>query len=414
MYVAMKYSGGINVLPSAAGTLRPNALSRAISVILLAAALTLTACSSKTEEEILSEANSMMQEQNLLKATILYKDFLEKYPESQYRLGAQMGLAEAYYRNKEYELCRGVLDQVIEQNGGPGTPAGFQPFLTKLRTYMDESRLQEALALAEETSDSLATSPLPMQQAFQTFLGTLYAQNQRLDEALAVFQAILAAEPPSVEDEIFQLDLLNRSASIYEVQGRIDEALVMFEDYIKKRPNVHTRGQIYQAAGRIEARLGRQQAADAQYDKAEAAFMELMEASDTDENRIRYQIGIANLNYGRGRDEAADATLRDIIDKNPNSSSRAIAMNLLASSHVRQGDFESAMGLLQQIVAEYPSTREARQAVEQAQRIRAIRDADAATTGTAAPAEVSESLPLAEESAVEAAPAATDESAATP
>lgn len=414
MHDATKHSGGKPVLPSSTGKLRREALPRAACVLLLLSALTLSACSSKTEEEILSEANAMMQEQNLLKATILYKDFLEKFPESQYRLGAQMGLAEAYYRNREFDLCREVLDQVIEQNGGPGSPAGFQPFLTKLRTFTDEDRFPEALALAEATSDSLRNSPLPMKQAFQTFLGDLYTRNRRLDEALAMFQLVLQTDPPTVEDELFHLDMLNRCASIYELQGRLDVALAMFEQYIEERPRVQTLGQLHQSAGRIQQRLGKPEEAEAHFDQAEAKFTELMEGAENEENKLRYSIAIANLNYIRGRNDAADEALRDIIDNYPNSSSRAIALNMLADSLTRSGDYETAMGLLQQVVGEYPNTREAAQAVQQAQRIRAIRESDAMTTSTASPEVVGEPVAETEPPADEAAPAAPDESAGTP
>lgn len=367
----------------------------ALVVLFGASTLFMTACSSKTEEEILSEANAMMQEQNLLKATILYKEFLEKFPESEYRLGAQLGLAEAYYRNQEYELCREVLDQVIADQGGPASPSGFQPFLTKLRTYMDEERYEEALKLAETTSDSLSTAPLPMKQAFQMFLGNLYAQNRRLDEALAVFTEILKTDPPTVEDQVFQLELLRRTASIHEAQGKLDQALEMFNDYIEKRPNVATLAQIHQMAGRTNQRLGNPEAAEAHFEKAGEKLRASIEAAEKEENKVSFMIGLANLNYIRGLNEQADDMLRRVVDEYPNSSNRATALTLLARSRARVQDFETAMSLLQQVVTEYPNTREANQAIQQAQIIQAIRASDMGTTGTAVPTVATEEvLPL--------------------
>lgn len=367
----------------------------ALTLLFAISTLTMTACSGKTEEEILSEANAMMQEQNLLKATILYKEFLEKFPESQYRLAAQSGLAEAYYRNQEFELCREILDQIIEENGGPASPAGFQPFLTKLRTYMEQEEFEEALALAESTSDSLATAQLPMKQAFQMFLGDLYARNQRLGEALEVYRVILQTDPPTVEDEIFQLELLRRASSIYEAQGQLDQALGMLNDYIENRPNVQILAQLHQMAGRINQHQGDAEAAEAHFAKAEERLQASIEEAEKEENKVSFMLGLANLNYIRGRDEQADASLRDVIDNYPNTSGRAMAMNLLARSKARAQDYETAMNLLQQVVTEYPNTREAGQAVQQAQMIRAIRESDTATTATATPTVATEEvLPL--------------------
>jgi tetratricopeptide (TPR) repeat protein len=391
----MNSSGGILERGSAMET-RGARYGRAAWVLFFSGlAMIVTACSAKTEEEILSEANAMMQEQNLLKATILYKEFLEKHPDSEYRLAAQMGLAEAYYRNLEYELCREVLDQVIANNGGPASPAGFQPFLTKIRTFMDEERFEDALALAETTSDTMTTAPLPIKQAFQTFLGDLYARNQMLGEALEVYEVILQTEPASVEDELFHLQLLNRSASIHEANGELDKALAMFEDYIADRPEVGILSQLHQSAGRIAQSRGDYENAEAHYDSAEAEFKAAIESSDKEENKVRFSIGLANLQYLRGRTDEGDAALRDIIDTYPNSGSRALAMTLLAGSQARAGDYETAMSLLQQVVTDYPNTQEANQAVQQAQMIRMAREANTATTETAAPAVVTEeALPL--------------------
>lgn len=372
-----------------------------------AATLATTACSSKTEEEILSEANAMMQEQNLLKATILYKEFLEKFPESDYRLGAQLGLAEAYYRNQEYELCREVLDEVIADQGGPASPSGFQPFLTKLRTFMDEERYAEALTLAEATSDSLSTAALPMKQAFQMFLGDLYARNQRLEDALLVFLDILENDAPTVEDELFQLELLRRAASIYEAQGQLDQVLVLFEDYIDDRPEANTLAQIHQMAGRVNQSLGNPEAADVHFDKAEEKLAASVEKAEKEQTKVSLMIGLANLDYIRGRSEKADDRLRKIIDEYPNSANRATALNLLARSKARTQDFETAMSLLQQVVTEYPNTQEAGQAIQQAQIIQAIRTSDMGTTATPTVA-TEEVLPLDDAPAAEAAEAAEE------
>jgi tetratricopeptide (TPR) repeat protein len=365
----------------------------ALAALALALGLGLTACSSRSEEDYLSEANAMLQEQNLLRATILFKEFLEKFPESPNRVSAQLGLAEAYYRNRDYDLCRGVLDEIIAQSGGPANPAGFQAFLTKLRTYNEEERFAEGLAVAEATSDTLATAPLPMKQAFQMFLGDFYARNQRPQDAIAMYDTILAIDPPTVEDEVFHLQLLSKSASLYESEGHLDGAMAMFGDYLEAHPGVGTRAQILQTMGRIQSWQGNTEDADNYYQQAEDAFRELIESSDKEENQLRYRIAIANLNYMRGRGEVADAELRTIIDENPDSGSRATAMNMLAMSLAQSGDFETAMSMLQQVVTNFPNTAEAGQAISQARMIQAMRQSDTPTTAT--PEIVTEALPLA-------------------
>jgi tetratricopeptide (TPR) repeat protein len=417
MYDAMEFSRGGRSRPAKLG-MRLTALA----ALTLALGLGLTGCSGRSEEDYLSEAGAMLQEQNLLRATILYKEFLDKYPESPNRITAQLGLAEAYYRNRDYDLCRGTLDEIMDQSGGPASPVGFQAFLTKLRTYNEEERFDEGLAVAEATSDTLATAPLPMKQAFQMFLGDFYARTQRPQDAIAMYDAILAIEPPTMEEEVFHLQLLNKSASLYESEGRLADAMEMFRGYIEAHPNVGTRSQIQQSMGRIEAWQGNEEAAERHYADAEADLRNLLEASDNEENRIRYRIGLANLDYLRGRNEAADAELRKIIDENTESSSRAVAMNLLASRLAEAGDYETAMSLLQQVVTTYPNTAEAGQAISQARVIYAIRTRDADTTAT--PETVTESLPLSEDATdspasdeeadetVEEAPAPDDETSA--
>lgn len=381
---------------------------RALAALALLLALGLSACSGKTEEEYLSEANAMMQEQNLLKATILYKEFLEKFPESPDRISAQMGLAEAYYRSKDYELCRGMLDEIIAHSGGPASDAGFRAFLTKLRTFDEENRFQEGLALAEQTSNTLSAAPLPMKQAFQKFLGDLYARNQRPQEAVDTYALILGAQPANVDEELFHLDLLNRAASLYEFQGRLDAVPAMLDEYLASHPGAGIAGHVRQMAGRAAKQLGDSDRAEAYFDGAEAAFRQLLDQSQQEESKIRYMIALANLDYMRDRTEKADTELRHIIDTYPNSSNRAVAMNLLAASQARAGDYETALSMLQQVVSNYPNTREAAQAVQQAQAIVAARQGDAGTTSSA-PTAVSEAMPLAgdeESTETESAPAA--------
>src|SRR5437764_480644 len=115
------------------------------------------ACKGKSEEDRLAEANKQLREGNVLGATLLFKDFLKKFPKSQNLEVAQFGLSQCYVVNRDYAKAREVLDDMIQKAGGTDTDRGVNATILKMGTYEYENKLPEALDVALKTSDTLQT-----------------------------------------------------------------------------------------------------------------------------------------------------------------------------------------------------------------------------------------------------------------
>lgn len=349
-------------------------LKNVLVVMMLSVAGLLAACGQpQSEEEYLQEAGEMLQQQNILKAILLYKEFLETYPESENRITAQLGLAEAYYRNREFEEFRNVMGEVSQQMGGPSTPQGFGAVRAILESYREQGMYQQAMDMLTETSATLESPPQLMSMTLLVEAGILHELMEEQEQALRMYEAILAMEPETPQAAAQQFDVLSKLAMFHEREGELDMALAMFEQYLVNHPQSSIRPQVHRDIARIYDAQENEELAQQHYDQAESFILESLEATTDTQVRVPQMLGLAEIKQLRGNTEESMEIYREVIDQHPQNPMRAFAMLQLAGGHIQTEDFESALGILQQVVTEYPNTQFAQQAMQVSQQIQQVR-----------------------------------------
>lgn len=148
------------------------------------------------------------QKMNLPKAIAVYENMAEQFPA---RLEPLMSLVDLYNRTKSYQNVIYTLNRLEELDG-----KSEQISMEKFRMYLLMGKQDSAFVEIENLSKEY-----PYDLRYQTILGDVYLNNDKPDEALAVYQRILKEEPdyaPAVlsmasyyqktgQDSLYQLQL---------------------------------------------------------------------------------------------------------------------------------------------------------------------------------------------------------------
>lgn len=365
--------------------------ARRASILALVLGLIALGCAGKTEEERLQEAQKMAREHNLLGAIIAYQEFLKKFPESPLRVNAQAGLAQCYMMEKDYPKAREALDAVIQKAGGASSEVGFRAVMMKLGTYTQERKMDEALKEALSTSASLKMATPAVQQAFQYQIANLLGASKRFDEALEIYGNITSRKAVTKDDQVAHVESLKRMVDIYITQKNAPQAILTYQNYLEKNSGGDIELELRRNLGKLLKDQGRTDESRTQLDAAEAIARKRFEEAKKDEDKAVMMMSISDINDLRGDGATAKKMLRQVIDDYPMGPLRPTAMRLLADQLARDGDLESAMGMLAQIADVYPNTRQAADAMQRLQILRQAKSGDAKTsatqtTGTPAPA----------------------------
>lgn len=116
------------------------------------------------------------------KAISVYEDMSEQFPS---RLEPLMSLVELYGQTKDYPKVVDALSRLEELDG-----KSEQISMEKFRTYLLMEEKDKAFAEIENLSKEY-----PYDMRYQTILGDVYLNNNKPDEALAVYRRILNDDP---------------------------------------------------------------------------------------------------------------------------------------------------------------------------------------------------------------------------
>ena len=148
------------------------------------------------------------QKMNIPKAVAVYENMAEQFPS---RLEPLMSLVDLYNRTKSYQYVVNVLNRLEELDG-----KSEQISMEKFRMYLLMGKQDSAFVEIENLSKEY-----PYDLRYQTILGDVYLNNNRPEEALAIYRRILKEEPnyaPAVlsmasyyqktgQDSLYQLQL---------------------------------------------------------------------------------------------------------------------------------------------------------------------------------------------------------------
>jgi TolA-binding protein len=377
------------------------------SLALLAVAGWTTGCKSKSEDERLQSAQELLAQKNVLGAIIAYEDFIKKFPQSEKLIEAQMGLASAYFMERDFVKCRELLDTIIKNSGGQSTRAGFSAQLVKLETFIVEQKPAEALTEALATSDTLRLAAPELRHGFQLRLAQLFETNKEPEKAAPVYEGILMEKAATQQMNLAHLEAILRLVALNVREKREDDALKVFANYLEAHPESELRTRLYTDWGKLLRQLGRNDEANVQFEQAaQIAQSQIDNAAGADQKALNMLV-LADINQLRGQTEEARALYRKVIDDFPLSNFRGNAMMNLAESQYEAGDVESALATLDQMIKDFPKSQAAAQAFRRQQEIKFARSGIQPTTDTLTgtplpgasetPAEESESAPVQEE-----------------
>ncbi len=330
----------------------------------------------KTEEERLTEAQSLLAERNVLGATIAYQDFLRRYPEGENAMIARFGLAECYYVDREYADSREVLDVLINQAGGTSTVPGLNAVDLKIRTYLEERQPILALEEALRTSETLRPHDADTREFFHMRIADLMQANDRKDEAVILYDEILQRDPTTQLILSRHFAALQNLTAIHVGNGELPSALGVFTDYLERFPEAQTASFAHKSSGKILLEMERNEEAFGQFEASLGVSKRESDIEILSERLVPLLFDQAETLFLLERKEEGRDMLRRIVDEYnlPEVGRiRAMAQFQLAQDSFKDGDVESALATLRQASEDYPNSEIAQQAQQLAQQMQESR-----------------------------------------
>ncbi|MBI3736117.1 tetratricopeptide repeat protein [Candidatus Sumerlaeota bacterium] len=370
----------INRMDGGRGGRQSCARKRAALLLLALLGSAILGCKGKSEDERIQEAEKMLQEKNILGATIQYKDFIKKFPDSPHALMARFGLARCYFMDRDYVKSREVLDEVVQKSGGVDTQTGLNAVVLKLETYQQEDKLAEALDECVKTSASLKTVGPEFYQYFMLRTAGLFAMNNRADDAIAVYQGLLSK--PAIKTNT-HMDALRGIALLYRTSKEPDKAIQAYETYLANNPNL-----TFPINVGVQFDLGvllfgsdRKEEGNKHFDEAEQLLTKTIDETVGADEKSKLYFQLAQIKDVRGNKIESRAVIQKVIDDYPMGQYRPSAMMMLSDSLYQDGQTSQALALLDAVKTGYPNSPIALSAFRRAQEIR-VKGANGGTSGT--------------------------------
>jgi putative PEP-CTERM system TPR-repeat lipoprotein len=325
-----------------------------LTVIIL---ITLSACSSKTKEELFAEGLKQMEASNPSGAVVLFKNALEK---DENYLDARFQLARSYAKLGKLDQAEKEFNKVIKQN------PSRDEVLPELAGILNASgKADEAFKLGE-----LYLAKHPGSVEGLEILGIASAINTRYEDAERYLLQAVAADPGRAKTKL-------EIASVYASMGKVPQAKSLLEELTRTDPK-NTRPFYMLAA--LEAGAGHM-------DKALDMYRTIM-ANNASETLAAYKAGIIHIE--KTELDKADRIADDLMSRFPKRAdgyrlkglvcyqrkNYAEALNHLQSSlkiaptleayhflglcYYNRGELESALSQFRKILDNVPDSRQAR------------------------------------------------------
>lgn len=343
-----------------------------LAVLLLSAG----ACSNQDPQQLIQEANQLLQNRDLIGAEAKFAQYLEQQPHGPSAPMAVWGLAQCSLGQEEYARAREQLQRFIDMIGGPSNQQGFRGLALLHETYVREGKPKVALEEALKSSDTLTQLPKPAIFAYNLRLADLYQRADQPEEAKNILITLLDRGPFTRDRHI---PVLERIAQHFRDMNRLEAALDIYQQYLQEHPDLSFKGELLMRIATLQEDLGREDAARQTRQQTAAYFQRKVDEAIGSEEQTRMMLNLSQIQNALGEFEKAEHTLQTVIDEHPLSLSRPIAMVFLSELYLRKGQKQNAQDLLAQLVEEHPRHRLAQFARQQVQQLAAT----APTTGSA-------------------------------
>jgi putative PEP-CTERM system TPR-repeat lipoprotein len=280
-------------------------------IIALTIILALTACSSKTKEELYSEGLTQLNAANPSGAVVLFKNALEK---DENFLDARFQLAKAYVKLGKKEQAEKEFLKVLRQN-----PSRDEATLELATLFNAANKANEAFKLGEQY---LAKHPGSFEGL--EVLGISRAVNKRYEDAEQYLLQALKVDPSRSKTRI-------ELAAVYMSAGKVQDAKGLLEELVRT-DSKNTRPFYMLAA--IEKGAGNT-------DKALEIYRKILDNNRT-ETLASYKAGLIYIE--KGDLAKADKTADELVANFPK---RSDGQRLKGLVSYHRKNYTEAMGYLQ-------------------------------------------------------------------
>jgi len=219
--------------------------------------LLLSSCASSEKKAVASDAEMLLQAEELLaagkheKAQILLKELMSQYPASDWMPRAQLDLARAYYEDKKYLEAKAEYQKFLdlhpqhqrvdearyylgltheaEFQTADRDPSPVQRALTEFEMVLKEAPDSQYAPEAKEKT-TICRQRLA---AHEFFVGKYYFQKGKYDAALGRFKYVFSHYP---ESEVEEKTLYYRAECLYRLEDQ-EGAGAAFLQLLEKFPN---------------------------------------------------------------------------------------------------------------------------------------------------------------------------------
>jgi TolA-binding protein len=318
-------------------------------------------CAKKSPKELLDQAKVMMQNRDIYGAEMQFQKIAEQYPESKEAVFARMGLVECYRLTKDYGSAFEQLDALMTILGGPQTADGYQALMMKIQLFGDERKYGEAIKLVEETSPTLKGAPLGRRMHLAMVLGRLYLHDNQRPRAQALALRLLdtVADKPEAHGNALKL-----IAMTHDQPEDQDKLIGIYQDYLKRFPQSDFRPDVLIATGHLYRTKGQTDEANRLYDQAETLLKTQLEKALGAEAKSTLLMKLAGMYQFRAEPDKARKVLERIANDYKGGPLAGQALLALASMDHAAGLLDAAAEKFKHVLAEYPESGLAQQAMQ--------------------------------------------------
>ena len=273
-----------------------------------------------------------------------FEQFIARYPQSRYNQEARELLAQAYVNGNNYNRAIEYIETLPSRNAAVREAYQKATFLKGAELFNKED-YAGAVSFFEK---SLADAPLPDYAAQAAFwCAEALSSLGKTESAQLKYQMVLRLEK-SAPQEIVQRTYYGLGYVLFNLK-QYDQALNMFRNYVAKAG----RGTPMYTDGLI--RLADCLYATKSYNDALSHYNRARQLGSPEDDYILFQLGVINgilRNYGESRNQ-----FNLLLSQYPKSTYREEALYQRAQFDIEQGNYQSAVEGLSQLIREGSGSR---------------------------------------------------------